>query len=286
MGRVAVAVLLVLAAALPAVAPARDDASAPSPSIRVQPAAPRAGSTVVLTAASPGQGVAHAWDLDGDGAFDDAAGAKVAMNAAASGTRRRPLDRRRRPCRERAADARRPRARMRGRRGACGSSRPSPAPRRTTEVVVDATDPDGHVATIEFDIHDDGEYEVTAAFAPGEDAHAEHAYHDPVLGPHATRVRITDDAGATTILRTDLFVHLENLPPRVAIDVVPADPSPGEPVTVSARASDPDGPPPGLAFDLDGDGTYETDPGASTSVVTTFAASGLHEVGVRASDEN
>ena len=90
------------------------------------------------------------------------------------------------------------------------------------------------------------------------------------VGAHSTRVRITDDAGATTVLRTDLFVHLENLPPRVAIEVTPADPGPGEPVTVSARASDPDGPPPGLAFDLDGDGTYETDPGEGTSVVTTL----------------
>ena len=96
-------------------------------------------------------------------------------------------------------------------------------------------------------------------------------------------MRITDDAGATTVLRTDLFVHLENLPPRVAIDVAPADPSPGEPVTVSARASDPDGTPPGLAFDLDGDGTYETE-GGDGSVVTTFSA-GVHEVGVRASDD-
>ena len=85
-------------------------------------------------------------------------------------------------------------------------------------MVVDASDPDGHVAKIEFDIHDDGEYEVTEAFGPVRSAHAEYGYPDPVVGPHSTRVRITDDAGATTVLRTDLFVHCENLPPRVAID--------------------------------------------------------------------
>jgi hypothetical protein len=284
--RVVVAVLLALAAALPAVAPAREDSARPSPSIRVQPAAPRAGTVVVLTATSPGEGLTHAWDLDGDGAFDDGAGARVTTTPAA-GTRTvavRSTDSsgvvgsERRTFAVHAANSR-PSGRLR-------LVSPIPGPATPTDVVVDASDPDGHVATIEFDIHDDGEYEVTESFAPGAEAHAEYSYPDPVLGPHSTRVRITDDAGATTVLRTDLFVHLDNVPPRVAIDVTPADPEPGEPVTVSARASDPDGPPPLLAFDLDGDGAYETDAGPGSSVQTTFAAAGLHEVGVRARDED
>ncbi len=280
-GRVAAVALLAFAAALPAVAPARDDAR-PSPSLRIQPAAPRAGTTVVLSATSPGSGVTHTWDLDGDGAFDDATGAAVTMTAAASGS----VAVRSTDAGGRSGSERRTFAVHGGNLRPTGRLRlvsPVPDAATTTEVVVDASDPDGHVAKIEFDIHDDGDYEVTAAFEPGQVAHAEHGYHDPVVGPHWTRVRITDDAGATTVLRAELFVHLENLPPRVAIDAAPADPSPGQPVTVSARASDPDGTPPGLAFDLDGDGTYETE-GGDGSVVTSFSA-GVHEVGVRASDD-
>ena len=122
----------------------------------------------------------HTWDLDGDGAFDDGAGATVTMTAAGSGTRRpsaRPTPAavsgsERRTFAVHAANAR-PTGRLR-------LVSPVPGAATTTEVVVDASDPDGHVATIEFDIHDDGEYEVTEAFAPGEVAHAEHGYHDPV----------------------------------------------------------------------------------------------------------
>ena len=40
-----------------------------------------------------------------------------------------------------------------------------------------------------------------------------------------------------------------------------------------------------IEFDLDGDGTYETDRGTSSSVVTTFGG-GPHEVGVRATDND
>ena len=238
----------------------------PSPSIRVQPAAPRAGTTVVLTATSPGSGLTHAWDLDGDGAFDDAAGAQGHDDRGGLRKRRRPLDRRRRPGRQRAADARGPRreraadgaaaARLarprcrdddRGRRRRVGPGRP----RRDDRV--------RHPRRRR--VRRDGGLRARSGRA-----RRVRAITTRSLGPHSTRVRITDDAGATTVLRTDLFVHLENLPPRVAIDVTPADPEPGEPVTVSARASDPDGPPPGLAFDLDGDGTYETDAGGGSSV--------------------
>jgi hypothetical protein len=41
----------------------------------------------------------------------------------------------------------------------------------------------------------------------------------------------------------------------------------------------------GLAFDLDGDGTYETEAGPATSMLTTFATAGPHEVGVQARDD-
>ena len=61
------------------------DGRRPDPAIALSAPAPRAGASVVLSAASPGRGVSFAWDLDGDGAFDDAAGASV-VHAFAAGS--------------------------------------------------------------------------------------------------------------------------------------------------------------------------------------------------------
>src|SRR5690349_8911948 len=51
------------------------DARRPVPAVWLTPASPRAGAPVRLAASSPGRGVAFAWDLDEDGAFDDGTGA-------------------------------------------------------------------------------------------------------------------------------------------------------------------------------------------------------------------
>ena len=91
------AVVAVLAAglALPAAAPAQVDESAgcdsqtlffknglcdghrPNPAIAVTPPLPRAGQPVTFTADSYGRGLTYAWDLDDDGAYDDATGPVV-----------------------------------------------------------------------------------------------------------------------------------------------------------------------------------------------------------------
>src|SRR4029079_8751966 len=47
----------------------------PVPAIYASPSAPRAGAPVTLSADSPGRGLTYKWDLDHDGAFDDATGA-------------------------------------------------------------------------------------------------------------------------------------------------------------------------------------------------------------------
>jgi hypothetical protein len=52
-------------------------ADRPLVEIRATPAAPRIGAPVALRAAATGRGNTFAWDLDGDGAFDDATGAEA-----------------------------------------------------------------------------------------------------------------------------------------------------------------------------------------------------------------
>ncbi|HEY6886529.1 MAG TPA: PKD domain-containing protein, partial [Solirubrobacter sp.] len=263
----------------------RCDTRRPSPSMSVSPPAPHAGSPVVLNASSPGRGVSYAWDLDGDGAFDDAVGADVSRTfpAGTATVAVRATDADGRTGSEvRTLPVHASNLRPSGRFAVLT---PSPGPARVTDVVVDASDADGQVVRVDLDLEGDGVYEQQFAFAPGEAAHVEHGLRDPIVGTHTLHARIVDDAGAMTTLTTTLQVHGNDLPPRVAVDVSPSQVRPGEPVVVSATAIDPDGPEVGLAFDLDGDGTYETEANEATSVVTTFASAGTHEVGVQARDD-
>ena len=162
---------------------------------------------------------------------------------------------------------------------------PSPGPARVTDVTIDGTDPDGQVVRIDYDLEGDGVYEGQVAIAPGQPAHVAVGLRDPIVGTHTLHARVVDDTGAMTTLTTDLQVHRYNLPPRVSAAVTPSVVRPGEPVTVSASVSDPDGPETGLAFDLDADGTYETEANGAASTATTFATPGTYEVGVRARDD-
>src|SRR4051794_9846615 len=49
----------------------------PTPIIQATPTAPRIGSPVVLETSASSRGATFAWDLDGDGQFDDATGTKA-----------------------------------------------------------------------------------------------------------------------------------------------------------------------------------------------------------------
>jgi PKD domain len=73
-----------------------------------------------------------------------------------------------------------------------------------------------------------------------------------------------------------------NAPPTIAIERAGALRA-GEPVSFRAAASDPDGDPLRIDWDLDGDGTFER-PAAGATVSATYAA-GPHTVGARATDD-
>jgi PKD domain len=58
----------------------------------------------------------------------------------------------------------------------------------------------------------------------------------------------------------------------------------GQSLTYTATAADPDGSIAGVKFDLNGDGTHETDAGAGRAATTSFANPGLYTVGVLVTD--
>ena len=74
-----------------------------------------------------------------------------------------------------------------------------------------------------------------------------------------------------------------NAPPAIAIERLTATPRAGAPVSFRAGASDPDGDPVTVDWDLDGDGTFErVNAGATASA--SYAA-GQHTVHARANDD-
>ena len=82
-----VVAIVVLMLAWPAVAratppcewtPTLCKAPRPAPSVTASTLEPRDGGSLVLTARETGRGSTIAWDLDGDGAYDDAVGETVA----------------------------------------------------------------------------------------------------------------------------------------------------------------------------------------------------------------
>jgi hypothetical protein len=228
---------------------------------------------VVLSAASPGRGVSFAWDLDGDGGFDDGAGARVvsAFPLGASVVRVRAVDEDGRV----GAESRTVVAHGFDVAPAGGLRLLTPSPSVEVGISVSGVDPDGHVARIDGDLDGDGTFETSDVFGAGEDALATHAYRDPGTGVQTIHARVTDDAGAVSELSAQVRVHAGNLDPFATLD--------WDGATLSARARDPEGAGLSYEFDLDGDGAFELDTAGSSSVPAVFGP-GSHDVGVRVSD--
>jgi subtilisin-like proprotein convertase family protein len=103
-------------------------------------------------------------------------------------------------------------------------------------------------------------------------------------GPHETRLRVTDDTGATAVAVKSVVV--DNRPPTADL-TVPTPVVAGSPVVLDASgSSDPDGTVDTYAFDLDGDGVYETNQGPTATAQTTFLTSGSFTVGVEVTDSS
>jgi hypothetical protein len=265
-------------------APARaDDAARPVVSSRTAPAIPLEGSPVDLIASSPGLGVSYSWDLDGDGAFADAAGA-TARQTLPAGTRTVSV---------RATDTfGRTSTETRSVTVATANYPPviSLSTRQRTQVdrlegvAALAWDEDGKVVKIELDLDGDGAYEVSD---PGRNdwrkewvLFTDVTYATP--GDRIVRARVTDDRGATAVATST--VHVVDPPPSAWLhaygDSFDRAPVAGQPATIAADSMRP-----GVKyeFDLDGDGRYELDQGRTPELKPTLTA-GAHVIGARITD--
>ncbi len=230
-----------------------------------------------------------AWDLDGDGAFDDATGAAVQhvypdagayvvrVRASDAGGASRTLTR----TVNVVADA--------GLAPGFGSIVMPTVVRagRATTFSVWAYDPDVSIGgvgprgvTLSFDLNGDGDFDDVPFDVPGAPVPT-YTWTFPTGAPVKIAVRARDVTGRTAVATLEVHPTAANVPPAASI-AAPAAIVAGQTARFFAGATDADGAALTYAWDADGDGDY--DDGASLQVLHTFAVPGTYTVGLRATD--
>lgn len=138
-------------------------------------------------------------------------------------------------------------------------------------------DPLGSIAQYSWDFDGDGSDDLTTTSG----APVSHAYS--AFGEFTARLTVTDDLGATGSATVVVDVH--NDPPTAALSISPTAALTGQPVTLSAAGSvDADGPIAKYEWDLDGNGTFETNSGTTATLVRSFPNRMRAMIGVRVTD--
>ena len=151
----------------------------------------------------------------------------------------------------------------------------SPAAPATGQSVVfksTAKDPDGSIATVEWDFNNDNTFEATGK---------EVTTFFKTPGIQTVQQRVTDDSGAPAT--TTRAIAIGGRPPVASFTFTPPSPNPGDPVTFFSTASDPDNQIVEQAWDLDNDGSFND--GFGTTASRMFSTAGPHTVRLRVTDE-
>ena len=131
----------------------------------------------------------------------------------------------------------------------------------------------------EWDLDGNGSFETDSGSSPT----TSRSYSTP--GPVDTRLRVTDDDGGTdTATRT---IHVGTTPPTASFTVAPNPAQTGETVSFNGSgSSDPDGSVVRYEWDLDGNGSFETDTGATPTTTHAYASTGNVDVRLRVTDDD
>ena len=241
------------------------------------------GGTVQFDASASsdtgGSIASYAWDLDGDGEYDDATGAQAQRTYTA---KQRVQVKVRVTDNEGLSDTEEQTLPVTVAPVAAITATPSnPLTGQTVRLQAGGSvDPDGTIVRYQWDTNDDGDFDFDTQGTPYLDVGF------PLAGTVDVAVKVTDEDGADDTETTAVVVR--NRPPVANI----ADPGlvlRDRVTTLSAAASSdpdlPDGAALTYAWDLDGNGTYETSRGTATTVDYVFTATGPATVGVRVTDE-
>ena len=142
-----------------------------------------------------------------------------------------------------------------------------------------SSDPDGTIVNYEWDLDGNGSFELDT----GTSSTTSRTYTSG--GARTIRVRVTDDDGAMAVDADTLFVT--NASPTASFTVSPNPAQVGATVTFDATASnDPDGTIAKYEWDLDGNGTYETDAGTSDTTTQSYTTPGTRTIRLRVTDDD
>jgi YD repeat-containing protein len=165
--------------------------------------------------------------------------------------------------------------------GASFSASPNPA--LTGEAVTfdgsGSSDADGSIRKYEWDLDGDGAFETDT----GSSATATRSY--VTAANVAVNLRVTDNRGATG--NASRTVTVTNRGPTASFTALPNPAVAGEIVSFDGSASsDPDGTLANYTWDLDGDGSFETDSGSSPRTTRSYPAAASITVKLRVTDSN
>ena len=149
------------------------------------------------------------------------------------------------------------------------------------QVTLDASassDPDGSIVDYQWDLDGNGSFETDTGSTPT----ATHTYS--AEGSVNVGLRVTDNQTGTDAVTHSLSI-IANQAPSASFSASPNPVLVGTNVTFDASASsDPDGSIAHYEWDLDGNGTFETDGGSSRTVTRSYASAGTVNVGLRVTD--
>jgi PKD repeat protein len=141
-----------------------------------------------------------------------------------------------------------------------------------------SSDPDGTIAKYEWDLDGNGSFETET----GTEALASRTF--AAAGSYDVRLRVTDSSGnKSTTLRT---VTVTNRAPVSSFTATPSAVNKGQLVNFDASASsDPDGTIAKYEWDLDGNGSFETNTGTTPTASRSYSAAGPVETKLRVTDD-
>jgi PKD repeat protein len=140
-----------------------------------------------------------------------------------------------------------------------------------------SSDTDGSIANYKWDLDGNGSFETDT----GPVSSASHTY--TAAGTVTVRLRVTDSGGATGETSRTVIV---NAVPKASFSIAPDPAVTGQAVTFDASGStDTDGSIANYRWDLDGNGSFETDTGTVASVTGSYPAAVTVTVRLRVTDD-
>jgi PKD repeat protein len=246
---------------------------APVAAFSSNPSAVDTGATVTLTSSSSdpdGRPVAESWDLDNNGTFGDKTGQVVTTSWSTNGAHTVSLrvtdsgGTVRTVSHDITVNNRPPQPAF----GMSASDVDSGAPVTFTS---SSTDPDGTIASYEWDFDGNGTTDATGAAVSRSFAHS---------GTPSVTLTVTDNDGAKRSASHSLTVR--NRAPLADFGMSATDVPSGDAITFTSTSADPDGTIAGYAWDLDGNGTPDA---TGPTVTRSWARPGTPMVTLTVTDD-